>query len=206
MKKTMHPESLMDVSRYKPELSEGPQLPIVSYFDLCVLRLPEEGKHFESSLWTQREKRSRGSRVWLQPASTIPISQILEERLCLWIKLTTARFSKSACLRLSPYFSSCLKPGDLLIYSMPYLREVPVHFIAQLSPSNRESKTSRSGNWTTLEGRNRYGKCLWTSWPIWNLIYWKLPSKSDQWSLRYSTVQSGRAIILANQMHLFHLP
>lgn len=141
MKKTMYPESLMMSHGYKPELSEGAIKPPMFLTSTFVFKTAEEGKSFFEVAYGLREKSDQEDLGLIYSRINNPNLQILEERLCLWDQADDCAIFESGMSAISTVFLELLKPGDLLIYSMPtyggtshfiehYLRQTGIQNIA----------------------------------------------------------------------------
>lgn len=141
MKKAMHPESLMMSHGYKPELSEGAIKPPMFLTSTFVFKTAEEGKSFFEVAYGLRAKNDQEDLGLIYSRINNPNLQILEERLCLWDQADDCAIFESGMSAISTVFLELLKPGDLLIYSMPtyggtshfiehYLRETGIQNIA----------------------------------------------------------------------------
>ena len=141
MKKHMHPESLMMSHGYSPELSEGALKPPMFLTSTFLFQTAEEGKSFFEVAYGLREKENQEDLGLIYSRINNPNLQILEERLCLWDSADDCAMFESGMSAISTVFLELLKPGDLLVYSMPtyggtshfienYLRQTGVHSIA----------------------------------------------------------------------------
>jgi methionine-gamma-lyase len=141
MKRNMHPESLMMSHGYNPELSEGALKPPMFLTSTFAFQTAEEGKSFFEVAYGLREKKDQEDLGLIYSRINNPNLQILEERLCLWDRAEDCAMFESGMSAISTVFLEILKPGDLLIYSMPsyggtshfienYLRQTGVQSIA----------------------------------------------------------------------------
>jgi methionine-gamma-lyase len=119
MKIKLHPESLMMSHGYKPELSEGAIKPPMFLTSTFVFKTAEEGKSFFEVAYGLREKNEQEDLGLIYSRINNPNLQILEERLCLWDQADDCAIFESGMSAISTVFLELLKPGDLLIYSMP---------------------------------------------------------------------------------------
>lgn len=160
MKKDLHPESLMMSHGYRPDLSEGAIKPPMFLTSTFVFRSAEEGKSFFEVAYGIREKNAQEDLGLIYSRINNPNLQILEERLCLWDKADDCAMFESGMSAISTVLLELLKPGDLLLYSMPtyggtshfiegYLRETGVHSIPVRATDTREEvmeKVKSSGH------------------------------------------------------------
>ena len=119
MNKAKHPESLMMSYGYKPELSEGAVKPPIFQTSTFAFKTAEEGKHFFELAYGLREKNADEELGLIYSRINNPNLQILEERLCLWDKAEECAVFESGMSAISTVLLEFLKPGDLLLYSMP---------------------------------------------------------------------------------------
>ncbi len=119
MSKAIHPESLMMSYGYKPELSEGAVKPPIFQTSTFAFKTAEEGKHFFELAYGLREKDADEELGLIYSRINNPNLQILEERLCLWDKAEQCAVFESGMSGISTVLLEFLKPGDLLLYSMP---------------------------------------------------------------------------------------
>ncbi len=136
----MHPESLMMSYGYKPELSEGSIKPPIFQTSTFVFKTAEEGKAFFEIAYGIREKDQSEELGLIYSRINNPNLQILEERLCLWDQADQCAVFESGMSGISTVLLEFLKPGDLLLYSMPtyggtdhfinyFLKDIGVHSI-----------------------------------------------------------------------------
>lgn len=119
MKSAVHPESLMMSHGYKPELSEGAIKPPIFQTSTFVFKTAEEGKAFFEIAYGLREKGQDEELGLIYSRINNPNLQILEERLCLWDKADQCAVFESGMSAISTTLLEFLKPGDLLLYSLP---------------------------------------------------------------------------------------
>lgn len=115
----MHPESLMMTHGYKPELSEGAVKPPIFLTSTFVFKTAEEGKAFFELAYGIREKEQSEELGLIYSRINNPNLEILENRLCLWDKTDDCVVFESGMSAISTVLLEFLKPGDLLVYSMP---------------------------------------------------------------------------------------
>ena len=138
MKSSMRPESLMMSHGYKPELSEGSiKLPIFQT-STFVFKTAEEGKAFFEIAYGIREKAQDEELGLIYSRINNPNLEVFEDRLCLWDKAEQCAVFESGMSANSTVFLEFLKPGDLLLYSLPtyggtdhfinhFLKKIGVH-------------------------------------------------------------------------------
>ena len=119
MKSTIHPESLMMSHGYKPELSEGAVKPPIFQTSTFVFQSAEEGKAFFEIAYGLREKAKNEELGLIYSRINNPNLEILEDRLCLWDQAEECAVFESGMAAISTVLLEFLKPGDLLLYSMP---------------------------------------------------------------------------------------
>ncbi len=119
MSNAIHPESLMMSYGYKPELSEGAVKPPIFQTSTFAFKTAEEGKAFFEVAYGLREKNADEELGLIYSRINNPNLQILEERLCLWDKAEQCAVFESGMSAISTVLLEFLKPGDLLLYSMP---------------------------------------------------------------------------------------
>jgi methionine-gamma-lyase len=136
----MHPESLMMSHGYKPELSEGSIKPPIFQTSTFVFKTAEEGKAFFEIAYGKREKAQNEELGLIYSRINNPNLEILEDRLCLWDKADQCAVFESGMSAISTVLLEFLKPGDLLLYSLPtyggtdhfinhFLNKIGVHSI-----------------------------------------------------------------------------
>lgn len=119
MESSVHPESLMMSHGYKPELSEGAIKPPIFQTSTFVFKTAEEGKAFFEVAYGLREKGQDEELGLIYSRINNPNLQILEERLCLWDRAEQCAVFESGMSAISTTMLEFLKPGDLLLYSLP---------------------------------------------------------------------------------------
>lgn len=145
----MHPESLMMSHGYKPELSEGAIKPPIFQTSTFAFKTAEEGKAFFEIAYGLREKEQNEELGLIYSRINNPNLEILEDRLCLWDKADQCAVFESGMSAISTTLLEFLKPGDLLLYSMPvyggtdhfinhFLKEIGVHSIGFLPDQSKE--------------------------------------------------------------------
>ena len=119
MSAAIHPESLMMSYGYKPELSEVAVKPPIFQTSTFAFKTAEEGKAFFEVAYGLREKAQNEELGLIYSRINNPNLQILEERLCLWDKADQCAVFESGMSAISTVMLEFLKPGDLLLYSLP---------------------------------------------------------------------------------------
>ena len=135
-----HPESLMMTHGYKPELSQGAVKPPIFQTSTFVFKTAEEGKAFFEIAYGLRKKAQSEELGLIYSRINNPNLEILEDRLCLWDKAEQCAVFESGMSAISTVLLEFLKPGDLLLYSLPtyggtdhfinhFLQDIGVHII-----------------------------------------------------------------------------
>ncbi len=119
MKSAIHPESLMMTYGYKPELSEGAVKPPIFQTSTFVFKTAEEGKAFFEIAYGLRAKKKNEELGLIYSRINNPNLEILEDRLCLWDKAEKCAVFESGMSAISTVLLEFLKPGNLLLYSLP---------------------------------------------------------------------------------------
>jgi methionine-gamma-lyase len=127
------PESLMMSYGYKPELSEGAIKCPIFQTSTFVFKNAEEGKAFFEVAYGIREKRANEELGLIYSRLNNPDLEILENRLCLWDKAEACAVFESGMSAITTVLLEFLKPGDLLVYSMPVYGGTD-HFINAFLP------------------------------------------------------------------------
>ena len=145
----MQPESLMMSYGYKPELSEGAVKPPIFQTSTFAFKTAEEGKAFFEIAYGLREKAQGEELGLIYSRINNPNLEILENRLCLWDKAEQCTVFESGMSAISTVLLEFLKPGDLLLYSMPiyggtdhfinyFLKDIGVHSIGFRPDQNKD--------------------------------------------------------------------
>ena len=140
MKSSLKPESLMMSYGYDPQFSEGSIKPPLFQTSTFVFHSAEEGKAFFEIAYGLREKGPDEQLGLIYSRINNPNLEILEDRLCLWDKADDCAVFESGMSAISTVMLEFLKPGDLLLYSMPvyggtdhfinhFLNKIGVHCI-----------------------------------------------------------------------------
>jgi methionine-gamma-lyase len=149
MSNSIHPESLMMSFGYKPELSEGSIKPPIFQTSTFVFKTAKEGKAFFEIAYGIRQKEANEELGLIYSRINNPNLEILEDRLCLWDKADQCAVFESGMSAISTVLLEFLKPGDLLLYSMPvyggtdhfinhFLKEIGVHSIGFLPSHSKK--------------------------------------------------------------------
>ncbi len=133
-KHSFSPESLMMSYGYKPELSEGAIKPPVFQTSTFVFKTAEEGKAFFELAYGIRNKAQNEELGLIYSRINNPNLEILENRLCLWDKADDCAVFESGMSAISTVFLEFLKPGDLLLISLPVYGGTD-HFVHHYLPS-----------------------------------------------------------------------
>lgn len=148
-KVSIRPESQMMTYGYKPELSEGSVKAPIFQTSTFVFKTAEEGKSFFELAYGLREKEQSEELGLIYSRINNPNLEILEDRLCLWDKADQCAVFESGMSAISTVLLEFLKPGDLLLYSMPtyggtdhfinhYLQETGIHAIGFRPEQSKE--------------------------------------------------------------------
>lgn len=127
------PESLMMTFGYKPELSEGAIKCPIFQTSTFVFETAEEGKAFFEIAYGLREKRPNEELGLIYSRINNPDLEVLENRLCLWDEAEDCAVFESGMSAITTVLLEFLKPGDLLVYSMPVYGGTD-HFINHFLP------------------------------------------------------------------------
>jgi methionine-gamma-lyase len=119
MQPIKHPESLMMSYGYQPELSQGAVKPPIFQTSTFAFTTAEEGKAFFEIAYGLREKEQSEALGLIYSRINNPNLEILEDRLCLWDKAEMGAVFESGMSAISTVMLEFLKPGDLLLYSLP---------------------------------------------------------------------------------------
>lgn len=149
MKPNSHPESLMMTYGYKPELSEGAVKPPIFQTSTFAFKTAEEGKAFFEVAYGIREQEKGEELGLIYSRINNPNLEILENRLCLWDEADLCAVFESGMSAISTVLLEFLKPGDLLLYSMPtyggtdhfinyFLKDIGVHSIGFRPDQSKE--------------------------------------------------------------------
>ncbi len=148
----MKPESLMMSHGFKPELSEGAIKPPIFQTSTFVFKTAEEGKNYFEVAYGLRDQGQEEELGLIYSRINNPNLEILEDRLCLWDKAGDCAVFESGMSAISTVLLEFLKPGDLLLYSMPtyggtdhfinhYLKSVGIDSIGFLPGTSKEELT-----------------------------------------------------------------
>ncbi len=145
----MHAESLMMTYGYKPELSEGAIKPPLFQTSTFVFNSAEEGKAYFELAYGLREKMKSEELGLIYSRINNPNLEILEDRLCIYEKAESCAVFESGMSAISTVLLEFLKPGDLLLYSMPsyggtdhfinhFLKSIGIHAIGFTPDQSKE--------------------------------------------------------------------
>lgn len=118
---------------YKPELSEGAIKCPIFQTSTFVFKNAEEGKAFFEVAYGIREQEANEELGLIYSRLNNPDLEILENRLCLWDKAEECAVFESGMSAITTVLLEFLKPGDLLLYSMPVYGGTD-HFINTFLP------------------------------------------------------------------------
>lgn len=127
------PESLMMSYGYKPELSEGAIKCPIFQTSTFVFKNAQEGKDFFEVAYGIREKRPEEELGLIYSRLNNPDLEILENRLTLWDNAEDCAVFESGMSAISTTLLEFLKPGDLVMYTMPVYGGTD-HFITKILP------------------------------------------------------------------------
>ena len=134
----LRPESLMMSYGYQPELSEGAIKPPIFQTSTYVFNSAEEGKAYFEIAYGLRNQSLNEQFGLIYSRINHPNLEILEDRLCLWDQAEECAVFVSGMAAIGTVFLEFLKPGDLLLYSLPtyggtdhfinsYLKSIGIH-------------------------------------------------------------------------------
>ncbi|MBK8820717.1 MAG: cystathionine gamma-synthase family protein [Saprospiraceae bacterium] len=127
------PESLMMSYGYNPAWSEGAIKCPVFQTSTFVFATAEEGKAFFEVAYGLRGKEPGEKTGLIYSRINNPDLEILENRLCLWDKAEECAVFESGMSAITTVFLEFLKPGDVVMYSMP-LYGGTEHFLQHILP------------------------------------------------------------------------
>lgn len=130
---SFQPESMMMSYSYKAELSEGAIKCPIFQTSTFVFKNAEEGKAFFEVAYGIREQKVNEEMGLIYSRLNNPDLEILENRLCLWDKAEECAVFESGMSAITTVLLEFLKPGDLLLYSMPVYGGTD-HFINTFLP------------------------------------------------------------------------
>jgi len=136
MKKKKHkfrPESLMMSYGYKPSLSEGAIKSPIFLTSTFVFKTAEEGKAFFEVAYGLREQYPDEEPGLIYSRINNPDLEILEDRLTLWDQAEDCAVFESGMSAITTVLLEFLKPGDLLLHSIPLYGGTD-HFIHHFLP------------------------------------------------------------------------
>jgi methionine-gamma-lyase len=134
---------------YKPELSEGAVKPPIFLTSTFAFKTAEEGKAFFEVAYGIRAKDQNEELGLIYSRINNPNLEILEDRLCLWDKADQCAVFESGMSAISTVLLEFVKPGDLLLYSMPvyggtdhfinhFLNDIGVHTLGFTPDQTKE--------------------------------------------------------------------
>lgn len=132
-KTKLRPESLMMSYGYKPELSEGAIKCPIFQTSTFVFKSAEEGKAFFEVAYGLRQKRVGEEIGLIYSRINNPDLEILENRLTLWDEAEDCAVFESGMSAITTLLLEFLKPGDLLLCSLPLYGGTD-HFIHKILP------------------------------------------------------------------------
>jgi len=115
----LKPETLMMSYGYTPEWSEGAIKCPIFQTSTFVFKTAEEGKAFFEVAYGKREQLPNEKLGLIYSRLNNPDLEILENRLTLWDSAEDAAVFESGMSAISTTLLEFLKPGDLLMYSLP---------------------------------------------------------------------------------------
>ncbi len=119
MEKQFAPESLMMSYGYRPEWSEGSVKCPIFQTSTFAFKKAEDGKAFFEVAYGLREKGEKEELGLIYSRLNNPDLEILENRLTLWDRAEDCAVFESGMSAISTVLMEFLKPGDVLLYSMP---------------------------------------------------------------------------------------
>jgi methionine-gamma-lyase len=117
--KNLHPETLMMSYGYNPQWSEGAIKCPIFQTSTFVFKTAEEGKAFFEVAYGKREQLPNEKLGLIYSRLNNPDLEILENRLTLWDGAEECAVFDSGMSAISTTLLEFLKPGDLLMYSLP---------------------------------------------------------------------------------------
>ena len=130
------PESLMMSYGYKPEWSEGAIKCPIFQTSTFVFKNAEEGKSFFELAYGLRAPAEDEKTGLIYSRLNNPDLEILENRLCLWDGAEACAVFESGMSAITTVLLEFLKPGDVLLYSMPVYGGTD-HFIGFIRQSRQ---------------------------------------------------------------------
>jgi methionine-gamma-lyase len=113
------PESLMMSYGYRPEWSEGAIKCPIYQTSTFVFKTAEEGKAYFELAYGLRDKEKGEKEGLIYSRINNPDLEILENRLCLWDEAEEGAVFESGMSAITTAMLEFLRPGDVLLYSMP---------------------------------------------------------------------------------------
>jgi len=119
MEDQFHTESLMMSHGYHPQTAEGSVKPPLYQTSTYEFKTAEEGKaHFELATGA-REAKPGDQMGHIYARLSNPTTHLLEQRIALLDKCDQSAAFASGMAAISTLFLAFLKPGDLLVHSIP---------------------------------------------------------------------------------------
>ncbi len=118
---------------YRPEWSEGAMKCPIFQTSTFVFRHAEAGKAFFEVAYGLREREPREKTGLIYSRLNNPDMEILEDRLTLWDGAEAGAAFESGMSAITTVLFEFLKPGDLLLHSMP-LYGGTAHFVHHVLP------------------------------------------------------------------------
>lgn len=115
----MRPESLMMSHGYDPFLSEGAAKPPIFMTSTFCFHTAEEGERYFRWAYGLEERQPGEKMGLIYTRLNNPGLQILEERLAIWDGAAQALSFASGMAAITTSILAHVKPGDVVMYSMP---------------------------------------------------------------------------------------
>ena len=115
----MRPESLMMSYGYDPFLSEGAAKPPIFMTSTFCFRSAEDGERYFRYAYGLEERKPGDTMGLIYTRLNNPGLQILEERLAVWEEAERALSFASGMAAITTAILAHVKPGDVVLYSMP---------------------------------------------------------------------------------------
>jgi methionine-gamma-lyase len=115
----LRPESLMMSYGYDPFLSEGAVKPPIFMTSTFVFQSAEHGEQYFKWAYGLEQRRQDQTMGLIYSRINNPSLQILEERLALWDKAELALSFASGMAAITTSILAHVKPGDVVLYTMP---------------------------------------------------------------------------------------
>ncbi|MNS24227.1 Methionine gamma-lyase [compost metagenome] len=115
----LKPESLMMSYGYDPFLSEGAVKPPIFMTSTFVFQSAEHGEQYFKWAYGLEQRRQDQTMGLIYSRINNPSLQILEERLALWDQADLALSFASGMAAITTSILAHVKPGDVVLYTMP---------------------------------------------------------------------------------------